>query len=76
MRSQNEPPHSMQRDLADEIHHLTEYLKVVHSTRRRFWYGLIGGIGGVIGATIIAAPLLYGLSRALSPLGVDFPPAP
>lgn len=57
--------------LAEEIRALTFYLKKTNSFRHRFLMGMFWGIGGVLGATILAAPLILALSKLLAPLGLD-----
>lgn len=70
MHSQNEPSPSTQRDLAEEIYQLRKYMKKVNSPRRRITLGVIGGIAGALGATIIAAPILIYISKFLRTLGL------
>ncbi len=40
----------------------SEYLERKKAYKARFWLGIIGGVGGVIGATIVLALLLWILS--------------
>lgn len=71
MNSQNEPKPSAQLDLAEEIHALTAYLKKINKPHRRFWTGVLAGLGGVIGASILAAPFLYLVSVLLKLFGIE-----
>jgi len=60
-------------DLAEEVHALAKQIRRMNSANRRLYLGVLGGIGGIIGATIFAAPLIYLLSKLLGPFGVDVP---
>ncbi len=58
-------------DLAQELHKLDATLRALNSPHRRFTLGMIHGVGTAIGATVIAAALIYAIISTLHALGLD-----
>ena len=58
-------------ELGSETQRLIRMMRKQNSLRYRFFLGIVFGLGSAIGATVIAAVLIIGLSRLLAPVGVD-----
>jgi hypothetical protein len=42
----------------------------INDARRRFFIGVLSGLGGALGASIVAAPLIVAVTELLTELGL------
>ncbi|PJA45245.1 hypothetical protein CO174_04030 [Candidatus Uhrbacteria bacterium CG_4_9_14_3_um_filter_50_9] len=59
-----------QDDLSKEVRHLADLIRVRGTFKRRFFDGLIFGLGSAIGATLVAGIVLYILSQVFEATGL------
>jgi len=63
MRDDKQPKTQSEQGLKAEVRKLRETLERVNTVSTKFFLGIVGGVGTAVGATIVAAILLYILSR-------------
>jgi hypothetical protein len=60
-----------ERELAKSVQELSKVFKLYISFKRRFFLGIVFGLGSALGATVIAAIVLIILSRLIQATGID-----
>ena len=58
-------------ELAKEVHHLADVQERRNKFSRRFYSGVVFGLGTALGASIIAAVVLYILSKIFQTIGLE-----
>ena len=69
---EQKPKHTSIFDLAHEVHRVADVLEKQNNLGRRFFLGLVLGLGTALGASIIATLTLFVLKAVLNEyLGID-----
>jgi len=59
-------------EIGSELMLVATELKKANSPKRRFFLGIIFGVGTALGASVIAGVLVLLMARLLAPIGIDF----
>ncbi|MBP6912155.1 MAG: hypothetical protein KBB88_03070 [Candidatus Pacebacteria bacterium] len=57
-------------ELKNSLEHLEETIRVANSTKKAIWLGIVRGLSGAVGATIVFALLLSFISGILYATGL------